>query len=244
MRRCLGILILLGGLAGCEATPTDTGSLNPGGELAFGRAPLHEVFLDDPAFALPDIDCGTFIIRETSFSNRVHVTTYFNDAGEPIRVRFHVQFQGVLTNLSTGKTLRDHVALSQTFDFTEGTFTETGLEFHSGDWRHTVCCGAAGCDRRGTHRYLPASRLTPIGERRQETLIPHDKPPPKFVSPGGGSKPALDTRGRCCTPTSAIWNSRITRQQGPRHGQDGRSLCGRRGPWSPLSLDGCLTGSN
>lgn len=130
MRRCLGILILLGGLAGCEATPTDTGSLTPGGELAFGRAPLHEVFFDDPAFALPDIDCGTFIIRETSFSNRIKVTTYFNDAGDPIRVRVHVQFQGVLTNLSTGKTLRDHAAFSNTFDFTEGTLTQTGISFH------------------------------------------------------------------------------------------------------------------
>jgi hypothetical protein len=39
--------------------------------------PLHEVFFDDPTFALPDIDCGTFTIRETSFHNRIDVITYF-----------------------------------------------------------------------------------------------------------------------------------------------------------------------
>ena len=130
MRRCLGILILLGGLAGCEAMPTDSGSLTPGAELAFVKAPLHEVFFDDPSFALPDIDCGTFIIRETSFSDRVHVTTYFNDAGDPFRVRVQVQFKGILTNLSTGETLRDHAAFTDTFDFAEGTQTTTGLTFH------------------------------------------------------------------------------------------------------------------
>jgi hypothetical protein len=130
MRRCLGILILLGGLASCEATPTDTGSLTPGAEQASVKAPLHEVFFDDPAFALPDIDCGTFIIRETSFSDRIHVTTYFNEAGDPFRVRVQVQFKGVLTNLSTGKTLRDHAAFTNTFDFAKGTLTQTGISFH------------------------------------------------------------------------------------------------------------------
>jgi hypothetical protein len=131
MRTALGILILLGVLAGCDAAPTDTSpaaSLTP--SLAAGHPPLHEVFFDDPGFALPDIDCGTFTIRETSFSNRVDVTTYFNHAGDPVRVRVHVQFQGVLTNLSTGKTLRDHAAFSDTFDFIDGTLTETGIIFH------------------------------------------------------------------------------------------------------------------
>jgi hypothetical protein len=130
MRRCFGILILLGVLAGCNAMPTDTVSQTPGSEIALGKAPLHEVFFDDPSFALPDIDCGNFTIRETSFSNRIHVTTYFNDAGDPIKIRVHVQFQGVLTNLSTGKTLRDHAAFTNTFDFAEGTLTQTGVSFN------------------------------------------------------------------------------------------------------------------
>jgi hypothetical protein len=130
MQRCLGILILLVSLTGCGATPTDTGSQTPASEPAFGKGPVHEVFFDVPDFALPDIDCGTFTIRETSFSNRIHVTTYFNDAGEPVKVRVHVQFKGVLTNLSTGKTLRDHAAFTNTFDFAKGTLTQTGVSFN------------------------------------------------------------------------------------------------------------------
>jgi len=92
--------------------------------------PLHEVFFDDPSFALPDIDCGTFTIRETSFHNRIDVITYFNDAGEPVRVRVHVSFDGVLTNLSTGETLADRAHFSNVFDLVEGTFTGTGVDFH------------------------------------------------------------------------------------------------------------------
>jgi hypothetical protein len=138
MRPILGVLILLGGLAGCDAAPTDpspAASLIPGSGPALRAAsftppPLHEVFLNDPAFALGDIDCGTFTIRETSFSDRVDVITYFNDAAEPVRARMHVEFQGVLTNLSTGKTLRDHASFNDAFDFVAGTLTETGVAFH------------------------------------------------------------------------------------------------------------------
>ena len=137
MRRVLGVLILLGGLAGCDAAPTDTSpaaSPTPGSAPALRAAaahpPLHEVFLNDPSLALGDIDCGTFTIHETSFSDRVDVITYFNDAGEPVRARVHVEFQGVLTNLSTGKTLRDHASFSDAFDFIDGTLTETGVAFH------------------------------------------------------------------------------------------------------------------
>ena len=135
MRPALGILILLGALAGCDAAPTDTSpaaSLTPGSAALQGGTPppLHQVFLNDPSVALPDIDCGTFTIRETSFSDRIHVITYFNAAAEPVRAHIHVQFQGVLTNLSTGKTLRDHAAFSDDFDFIDGTLTETGVAFH------------------------------------------------------------------------------------------------------------------
>jgi hypothetical protein len=135
MRGPLGILILLGGLAGCDAAPTDASpaaSLTPGSPAlrAGTPPPLHQVFLNDPAFALPDIDCGTFTIRETSFSDRVDVITYFNAAGDPVRSRTHVEFHGVLTNLSTGETLRDHASFSDAFDFRDGTTTETGVVFH------------------------------------------------------------------------------------------------------------------
>jgi hypothetical protein len=92
--------------------------------------PLHEVFFNDPDFALPDIDCGSFTIRETSFEDRVDVITFFDDMGEPVRIHLHVSFSGVLTNLSTGETLRDHATFSQDVDFVDGTFTASGVQFH------------------------------------------------------------------------------------------------------------------
>ena len=91
--------------------------------------PLHEVFFNDPDFALPDIECGSFTIRETSFEDRVDVITFFDDTGEPVRIHLHVSFLGVLTNLSTGETLRDHAAFSQDVDFVDGTDTASGVQF-------------------------------------------------------------------------------------------------------------------
>ena len=99
--------------------------------VAFAKTPpLHEVFFNDPDFALPDIDCGSFTIRETSFEDRVDVITFFDDTGEPVRIHLHVSFSGVLTNLSTGETLRDHAAFSQDVDFVDGTATVSGVQFH------------------------------------------------------------------------------------------------------------------
>ena len=142
MRPALGILMLLSGLAGCDAAPTDSspaGAGAPGSLVSVPASSLggvatppaqHQVYFDDPSFALPDIDCGTFIIRETSFSDRVDVTTYFNAAGDPVSERVHVQLTGVLTNLSNGKTLRDHASFTDYEDFAEGTLTEAGVSFH------------------------------------------------------------------------------------------------------------------
>jgi hypothetical protein len=133
MQLSLGALLLLGGLVACDATPTDPtpgGSVTSPSSVSLAKGPLHEVFYNDPGGALPDIDCGSFTIRETSFTDRLAVTTYFNAAGDPVKVRLHLQFSGVLTNLSSGKTLRDHAAWTGTFNFAEGTVTTTGVVFH------------------------------------------------------------------------------------------------------------------
>ena len=49
---------------------------------------------------------------------------------EPVRIHLHVSFSGVLTNLSTGETLRDHATFSQDIDFVDGTLTASGVQFH------------------------------------------------------------------------------------------------------------------
>src|SRR3954453_11342195 len=88
-----GLLLLLGAsVVGCD-DPTRPVQRTDEPATAAANRPLHEGFIDDPSFALPDIDCGTFTIRETSFSDRVEVTTYFDRAGNPTTLRIHVQFK-------------------------------------------------------------------------------------------------------------------------------------------------------
>jgi hypothetical protein len=107
-----------------------TALLGVGNTVALAKTPpLHEVFFNDPGFALPDIDCGSFTIRETSFEDRVDVITFFDDSGEPLRIHLHVSFSGVLTNQSTGETLRDHASFSEDVDFVDGTDSASGVQF-------------------------------------------------------------------------------------------------------------------
>lgn len=97
---------------------------------AAATAPLHEVFIDQGIALLPDVDCGTFTIHETLVSERVDVMTYFTDAGDPVTVLIHASFEGILTNESSGQTLRDHGSPTVMIDLLSGTSTHAGVAFH------------------------------------------------------------------------------------------------------------------
>ena len=142
MRRIVSIVALLatGLLAvGLAASPA-----------AATPPPLHEVFTD--LSPMPEIDCGAFTIRETVISGREDKITYFDDAGNPVRAFAHYSFDGVLTNLSSGATLKDHFAENDHFTIvgddwtvvaTSGvlyhyTLTGQGIEFaQTGRFIHT-----------------------------------------------------------------------------------------------------------
>ena len=123
MRRMIGAIVLSAtGLFGVSLTASPAMATPP---------PQHEVFTD--LSPLDDIDCGTFTIRETVLSGRENKITYFDDAGNPVRVFEHYSFDGVLANLSTGKTLRDHFDENDQFTIVGDDWTvvaTAGVTFH------------------------------------------------------------------------------------------------------------------
>ncbi len=75
------------------------------------------------------VDCGTFFING-QFEEHGSVTTFFDDAGHPVRLKIHVVFNGQLTNETTGKTLRDAPRYTVFVDVQTGTATVVGLPVH------------------------------------------------------------------------------------------------------------------
>ena len=96
---------------------------------AGASAPYVEEFSfvqDDVPFA----NCGDFIITESG-AGTVRITTYFDRAGQPIRVLFQGRFKGTLTNLDTGAFLSDSPSVANiTLDLIAGTQTNVGAFYN------------------------------------------------------------------------------------------------------------------
>jgi hypothetical protein len=98
MRRTLGLVILLGGLAGCGSSPTDTSStesLAPGSEPA-ARAETFTVSqffeLDIAVF----VDCANGGVGENvTLSGTLHDLFHITINGNKVVVKFHDQPQGI-----------------------------------------------------------------------------------------------------------------------------------------------------
>ena len=106
-------LVVLGGAIPASATP-----------------PLKEVFRDEGWFTLPDIPCGGFTLTEEMNSESIHVTTYFNKAGDEIKQSIKANFFGTITNSVSGNTYRDHSTFTETYDLVNGTTTVSGQSYH------------------------------------------------------------------------------------------------------------------
>lgn len=92
----------------------------------FAAKPDVETFHNEGSFVAAD--CGSFLALE-DFVEDARVTTFFDQAGNPVRVQVHVNFEGILTNTATGLTLRDPGHFTIVFDLQEGTTTQVGLIF-------------------------------------------------------------------------------------------------------------------
>jgi hypothetical protein len=97
---------------------------------AYAKAPLKEVFIDQGIFTLPDIPCGSFTLTEVMDSESVMVTTFFDKAGDPVKVATRANFFGTITNSATGETFPDHASFTETENIPKGTTTVNGVSYH------------------------------------------------------------------------------------------------------------------
>lgn len=97
---------------------------------ASAKAPLKETFVNEGMFTLPDIDCGTFTLTEVMDSEKVTVTTFFDKAGDAVKIATKANFFGTITNSASGNTFRDHASFTETIDVPEGKTTVNGVSYH------------------------------------------------------------------------------------------------------------------
>jgi hypothetical protein len=91
-------------------------------------APPEKVVIEDIHIEQVDSTSCDFPFLEV-FDGRVTITTFFDDAGNPIRIQFYLPFHGTLTNEATGESVSADQVLQLTLDLEEGTESDVGLRF-------------------------------------------------------------------------------------------------------------------
>jgi hypothetical protein len=97
---------------------------------ASASSPVKETIRNEGWFTLPDITCDGFTLTEVMNSETIHVTTYFNKAGTPIKESIKANFFGTITNSVSGNTYRDHSTFTETYDLVNATTTVSGQSYH------------------------------------------------------------------------------------------------------------------
>jgi hypothetical protein len=97
---------------------------------ASAQAPMKEHFVDQGLFTLPDIACGSFSLHEDLVSEDVTMTTFFDNAGNPIKVATKANLDAVIHKSGTTDTFRDHSVFTETDDLVNGTTTISGPSYH------------------------------------------------------------------------------------------------------------------
>lgn len=62
-------------------------------------------------------------------SETIQITTFYNKAGEEIKVAMRANFFGT-TNTATNETFRDHASFTETVNLVDGTTTVNGISYH------------------------------------------------------------------------------------------------------------------
>jgi hypothetical protein len=100
-----------------------------GGQAAAGTEPQVVTFRDQGFFAVPDLNCKGFKLLYTLSDELVIEITYFDEAGEVVRVVDNFVVSGVFTNSETGEMFRDHAAGHGELDLTTGVLSVAQLTF-------------------------------------------------------------------------------------------------------------------
>lgn len=97
---------------------------------ASAKPPVKETIRNEGWFTLPDTSCDGSTLTEEMNSETIHVMTYFNRAGTPIKESIKANFFGTITNSVSGNTYRDHSTFTETYDLVNGTTTVSGQSYH------------------------------------------------------------------------------------------------------------------
>ncbi len=110
-------------LSGPTAAPVESAA------LASARKPVHEVFTE--TFS-DEFDCGSFTgLSRGSFTERS--ATFFDKAGEPLRIQFHIRYRAAIINLTSGKTLPDNANYNGIIDAVTGVVEVNGRIYNVKD---------------------------------------------------------------------------------------------------------------
>ena len=94
---------------------------------ASARAPQREVFRFSGSVVVAD--CGGGVTLTETFTDVNTFITFFDASGNPVRVEFHDNFDGVITNSASGNTYRDPGHVTIVFDVVDGSVTFRGEFF-------------------------------------------------------------------------------------------------------------------
>ena len=90
--------------------------------------PVVETFHDEGSFAFAG-PCPNGVTLLGAFTEDVRVTTFFDEAGTPVRAQIKVDFVGVVTNPATGESVENPSHQTIIVDLVEGTEAQVGLIF-------------------------------------------------------------------------------------------------------------------
>jgi hypothetical protein len=69
-------------------------------------------------------------LNEVMDSESVQVTTFFDHAGDPVKIATRANFFGTITNSATHETFPDHASFTETVNIPAGTTTVNGVSYH------------------------------------------------------------------------------------------------------------------
>ncbi len=122
---------LMAFIGGCTDQDPSGPTAVPVESVAHGsaRKPVHEAFTEPFS---DRFECGSFTgLSSGVFSERT--TTFFDKAGDPLRIVFHFRYRATITNLTTGKTLPDNADYNGVFDVTTETLEVNGRIYNLKD---------------------------------------------------------------------------------------------------------------
>lgn len=100
---------------------------------AHARAPEVERWSDAYARSFDCAAYGHAFVNEFAGTQHLTLTTHFDEAGEPVRVRLHLRFRETDRNAATGESVVLHGSSTETYDLAAGTRTITGSVYQGAD---------------------------------------------------------------------------------------------------------------